>query len=300
MLLPRFTFHEPATLDECLSLLNQHGSEAAVLAGGTDLLVNMKKGLVRPGLLVSLARVGELQEISTNGNSGGLQLGAMVTMDAIAAHEEIRRRFGILAQAAQKLGSPLIRNRASIGGNLVTARPAADSHGPLICLGARIRLEDLSGSREVSAEDFFLGPGESVRRPNELVTRVTIDNPPPRSGGAYLKYGIRKTLEIAVVNVGVLLGMGADKTISHARVALGAVAPKTVRSLNAEKTLVGHSPDEKTIKTAAKAAAADCEPISDIRGSAEYRRMLVEVLTGRAIQDAVNRARSRNNPTLEA
>lgn len=292
MLLPRFTFHEPGTLDECLSLLDQHGPNAAVLAGGTDLLVNLKKGLIKPGLLVSLARLGELQEISTNGDSESLRLGSMATMDAIASHEKIRKSFGILAEAAQKLGSPLIRNRATIGGNLVTARPAADSHGPLICLGARIRLEGLSGGREVAVENFFIGPGESVRKPDEVLTQIIIDRSPPGSGGAYLKYGIRKTLEISVVNVGVLLGMAEDKTITHARVALGSVAPKTIRSQNAEKCLIGNPPDEKTIRRAAEEAARDCQPITDIRGSAEYRRILVEVLTGRAIQEAVNRASS--------
>jgi len=290
MLLPRFAFHEPGTLDECLALLDQHGSGAALLAGGTDLLVNMKKGLIRPGMLVSLARIGNLKDMSTNGDSGYFQLGSMATMDVIASHEEIRKHFGILAQAAEKLGSPLIRNRGTIGGNLVTGRPAADSHGPLICLEARIRLEGLSGGREVAVEDFFTGPGETARKPDEVLTQIIIDRPPPGSGGAYLKYGIRKTLEIGVVNVAVLLGMAEDKTITYARVALGAVAPKTIRSPEAEKCLIGKRPDEKTIKKAAEAAARDCQPISDIRGSAEYRQILVEVLTARAIQEAVSRA----------
>jgi carbon-monoxide dehydrogenase medium subunit len=217
----------------------------------------------------------------------------MATMSAIGAHGEIRKRFGILAGAAQKLGSPLIRNRATLGGNLVTARPAADTHSPLICLGARIKLTGPSGSREVTAEDFFVGPGESVRKPDEVLTRITIDRIPPRSGGAYLKYGIRKALEIAVVNVGVLLTLTRDHTITSARVALGAVAPKTIRAPGAEKCLIGHPPDEKTIKRAAEAAAAECQPISDIRGSAGYRRMLVEVLTGRAIREAARQAVSK-------
>lgn len=290
MILPRFGFYEPGTLTECLSLLNQYSPDASLLAGGTDLLVNMKKGLVKPGVLVSLARIGELQEISSNGESGGLRLGSMVTMDGIASHQEIQKNFGILAEAAQQLGSPLIRSRATIGGNLVTARPAADSHGPLICLEARIRLEGLSATREIAAEDFFVGPGETMKKPDEVVTRIIIHKPPRGSGSAYLKYGIRKTLEIGVVNVGVLLNMAADKTITSARVALGAVAPKTVRSQKAEKCLIGNPPDEKTIKRAAQAAASDCRPISDIRGSAEYRRILVEVLTRRAIQTAARRA----------
>jgi CO/xanthine dehydrogenase FAD-binding subunit len=290
MILPRFVFHQPDTLDECLSLLNQHGSDAAVLAGGTDLLVNMKKGLIKPGVLVSLSHIDELQQISIHRDCGRLCLGSMATMDRIASHEATRQGFGILTQAAQTLGSPLIRSRATIGGNLVTARPAADSHGPLICLGARIRLEGPSGSREVAAEDFFAGPGESVRKPDELLTRITIDRAPPRSGGAYLKYGIRKTLEIAVVNVGVFLNMAENGTVARARVALGAVGPKTIRSSGAEECLIGSPPDEKTVKRAAEAAAVQCQPISDIRGSAEYRRILVAVLTRRAILEAVRRA----------
>jgi CO/xanthine dehydrogenase FAD-binding subunit len=292
VLLPRFVFHEPATLQDCLSQLKQSGSEAAVLAGGTDLLVNMKKGLASPGVLVSLGRIDALQEISADRSSGTLRLGAMVTMDAIASHEAIGQGFGILVQAAQKLGSPLIRNRATIGGNLATARPAADTHGPLICLGARIILEGSSGAGEVPVEDFFTGPGETVRKPDEIITQIIIDSPPPRSGGAYLKYGIRKTLEISVVNVSVLLALGNGGRITHARVALGAVAPRTIRSENAERCLIGNRTDETTIQRAGEAAAGDAQPISDIRGSAEYRRTLVAVLTRRAIEEAIREASS--------
>ena len=288
MIIPRFTYHEPATLEACLSILNDQGHDAAPLAGGTDLLVNMKKGLHRPGMLVSLARISGLAKISENGGRS-LGIGAMATMDAIAAHATIRRDFPLLAQAVHKLGSPLIRNRATIGGNLATARPAADSHGPLICLGARVQLASLSGERDIPAEEFFQGPGQTVRKPDEVVTQVIIDRPPPRSGGAYLKYGIRKTLEIGVVNVAVLLCLDKDKTITHARVALGAVAPRTIRATSAEKCLMDKKPDEKTIRGAAEAAVNDCQPISDIRGSAGYRRMLVEVLTRRAIEEAVSR-----------
>jgi len=286
MIIPRFTYHEPVTLEACLSILNDQGHDAAPLAGGTDLLVNMKKGLHRPGTLVSLARIPELGKMSKNSNRS-LRIGAMATMDAIAAHGTIRKDFPMLAQAAHKLGSPLIRNRATIGGNLATARPAADSHGPLICLGARVRLASLSGEREVPAEDFFVAPGQTARKPDELVTYIIVDRSPPRSGGAYLKYGIRKALEISVVNVAVLLCLDKDKTITHARVALGAVAPRAIRARSAEERLMGKRPDERTIKGAAETAVNDCQPISDIRGSAEYRRMLVKVLTRRAIEEAV-------------
>ena len=291
MIIPRFTYHEPATLTACLSILGDHGDAAAPLAGGTDLLVNMKKGLIRPAVLVSLARIGELGVISTDDN-GRLRLGPMATMDTIASHAQIKRNFGILAQAAESVGSPLIRNRATIGGNLVTARPAADSHGPLICLDARVRLEKLSGAREIPVETFFRGPGETLKKPDEVLTEIIIDRPLPGSGGAYCTFGIRKTLEIGVVNVAVFLALGTDGMINHARVALGAVAPKTFRSRNTEKGLIGNRPDKGTIKRAAEAAARDCRPISDIRGSAEYRQTLVQVLTRRAIEDAVNQASS--------
>jgi len=291
MIIPKFTYHEPATLTACLSILGDHGDTAVPLAGGTDLLVNMKKGLIRPAVLVSLARIGELGVISTDDN-GRLRLGPMATMDTIASHGQIKRNFGILAQAAESVGSPLIRNRATIGGNLVTARPAADSHGPLICLDARVRLEGLSGAREIPVETFFRGPGETVKKPDEVLTQVIIDRPSPRSGGAYLKYGIRKTLEIGVVNAAVLLSLDKNGTVTHVRVALGAVAPRTIRAASAEQCLTGKKPDEKTIREAAKAAVNDCQPITDIRGSAGYRRMLVEVLTRRAIEDAVNQASS--------
>jgi CO/xanthine dehydrogenase FAD-binding subunit len=287
MIIPRFTYREPDTLEACLSILKDHGHGASPLAGGTDLLVDMKKGLHRPRVLVSLARIPGLAKISENGGRS-LRIGAMATMDAILSCTTIREGFPLLAQAAQKLGSPLIRNRATLGGNLATARPAADSHGPLICLDGRVRLASLSGERDIPAEAFFQGPGQTVRRPDEVVTQVVIDRPPPRSGGAYLKYGIRKTLEIGVVNVAALLSLDKDGTVIHVRVALGAVAPMTIRATSAEKCLMGKKPDERTIQGAAKAAVNDCQPITDTRGSAGYRRMLVEVLTHRAIEDALS------------
>jgi len=289
MIIPRFTYHEPDTLEECLSILKDHGHEASPLAGGTDLLVDMKKGVHCPRVLVSLARIPALAAISENGGMS-LRIGAMTTMDTMLSHATIREGFPLLAQAAQSLGSPLVRNRATLGGNLVTARPAADSHGPLICLDGRVRLASLSGERDVPVDTFFEGPGQTVRRPDEIVMEVIIDRPPPQSTGVYLKYGIRKTLEIGVVNVAVLLSLAKDRTVTRVRVALGAVAPRTIRASGAEKCLMGRKPGEKTIREAARAAVNDCQPITDIRGSAGYRSMLVEVLTRRAIEEALSRA----------
>ncbi len=285
MLLPKFDFHEPATIEEACQILAELKSEARLLSGGTDLLVNMKKKLLAPRHVVSVSRLDELLAVSLV--NGATRLGARLTAAEIAVSEPIGLRFSALGAGAASLGSPLIRNLATLGGNLVTARPAADLPPPLLAYGARVVLRRASGERTVALDDFFQGPGETVVAPDELLTEILLDNPPPLTGGGYCKIGVRNTLEISLVNVAARITLeDGDGPIRSARIVLGAVAPTPIRARAAEEALIGERPSEALFSKAAQAAARDSRPIDDHRASAEYRRAMAAVLTRRALQAA--------------
>lgn len=289
MLLPKFEFHEPTKLAEACEIMGDLKDEGRPLAGGTDLLVNMKKKLVAPGHLVSLARIEELKGLEAS--NGVLKIGACVTAAELTESELIRGSFGALAAGAASLGSPLIRNMATIGGNLVTARPAADLPPALMAYGAEVVLRKSSGDRSVPVEDFFKGPGETLLEPDEILTQVLLRKPQPASGAAYIKLGLRKTLEIPLVSVAVYIGLDSqDGSIQTARVVLGAVAPTPIRAPSAEKVLLGEKPSDALFEGAGNEAANNSRPIDDFRGSAEYRRDMVKVLTRRALSKAYHHA----------
>lgn len=290
MILPRFDYHAPTSLSEACQVLRHYDGRARILAGGTDLLVNMKKRVIAPPVLVGLDRIPDLDGVATR--RGEVTIGARMTAAAIAASSPLRKRAEVLTQGAGRLGSPLIRNRATIGGNLANARPAADMAPPLLALGARVILADSEGQRETSLEEFFLGPGETCIRKQEILTAVVIPVSGDGTGGAYIKLGLRRTLEIAMVNVAAVITLSSNgKTIKAARVALGAVAPTPMRAVQAEAALIGASAGEKTFRRAGQAAAQDARPITDHRASAEYRAMMVDVLTRRALAAAFDAAR---------
>jgi CO/xanthine dehydrogenase FAD-binding subunit len=292
MLLPKFEYHEPSTLDEACRIMAELGKKAKLLAGGTDLLVKMKKRIASAENLVSLGEIRELHK-KEHGN-GQLVLSAGLTAAELGQAEEMSGEYNALIMAANSLGSPLIRNLATIGGNLVSARPAADLPPPLMAYGARVVLKKVSGERIVSLDDFFRGPGETVMQPDEILTTILIDKPPPYSGSGYIKLGVRKTLEISLVNVAACISIGSqDGTIKTARVVLGAVAPTPMRAASAEKVLLGEEPNESLFVEAGEAAARDSRPIDDFRGSAEYRRAMVAVLTRRALNMALIKAKEQ-------
>jgi len=282
MILPKFAYHDPSTLDEVCQILAEHNDKAQALAGGTDLLVNMRKGVISPEIVVSLGRVEALSVQSVS--DGQIQIGACVTAAELAHSKEVENRLNALSLAARRLGSPPIRNLATVAGNLVTARPAADLPPPLMAYGAQVVLKKSTGERTVPLDDFFRGPGETVKEPDEVLTEIVIEKPPPHSGASYMKLGRRKTLVIALVNVAAFLSLdGPNGAIQAARVVMGAVAPVPVRAFSAEKILLGEKPGEKLFAKAGEAAAGESKPIDDFRGSASYRRAMVEVLTRRAL-----------------
>ena len=212
---------------------------------------------------------------------------------ALSRHELLRDRFTPVALAAGRLGAPMIRNRATIGGNLVNARPAADLSPACMVLNATLKLKSASHEREVSVNEFFRGPGDAAIEPNELMTAINMETPPPWSGGAYIKLGARKTLEISMVNVATLITLlSPDGPIADARIALGAVAPTPVRAYGAEEFLIGQQPSEELFRKAGEVGVGLCSPITDHRGTMEYRCMMIEVLIKRSLTQALERART--------
>ena len=275
-------------MDEAGALLNHYGQKAKILAGGTDLLVNLKKRLLSPEQVISLNRIQGLKEVSRVQREG-IYIGPLTTAAYLAQSKLISEDLAVLAQGAGKLGSPLIRHRATLGGNLATARPASDLAPPLLVLGASISLKGLNRERSVPLGNFLLGPGQTAIQPDEILVRIFIPHFPGPSAGAYIKLGSRKALEISLVNAASFLSLGPDGSIQEARVALGAVGPTPLLSPGAARVLKGAKPKDKkdpVFKEAARAAARDSKPITDHRGSAEYRREMVEVLTHRTLTAA--------------
>jgi carbon-monoxide dehydrogenase medium subunit len=290
LLLPQFDYHEPPGLQEALKLVSSLNGEARPIAGGTDILVKMKQGAERPRALVSLGRVTELAGIRSTGR--GLSVGPLVTAAELKESPVIGSILPALAQAASTLGSPLIRNRATIGGNLATARPAADLPPALISYDAQVKITSLRGAREVSLGRFFLGPGRTVLAGDELIEEIIVDEPPPFTGAEYMKLGHRNALEIAIVAVASRITLESpDGRISGARIVLSSVAPTAVRASSAEAMLVGQTPTPELFERAAAQAATECTPITDIRGGAGYRCAMVEVLTRRTLAKAFDYAR---------
>jgi carbon-monoxide dehydrogenase medium subunit len=252
----------------------------------------MKMGKTAPKHVVSLSRIEELKGVKRE--RGSLTLGACVTAGELKEHEGIKAEFNGLCQSAGSLGSPLIRNLATVGGNIVTARPAADLPPSLMAYGASIVLKKDKGERIVPLEGFFEGPGQAVIEPEEILCAVMLNEPPPYSGGGYVKLGVRKALEISLVNVAAFMALdGPNGPIKEARIILGAVAPIPMRSPSAEAVLMGERPDETLFEKAGTAASKDAKPIDDFRGSAEYRREMVKVLTRRTLKLAYEEAKLR-------
>ena len=282
MALPRFEYLVVSTVAEVCSLLSQYGKAAKVIAGGTDLLVKMKERELAPQYLVGLNGINDLDYIEYD-EVDGLRIGALTSNDSVAGSVVIRERFGLLSEAAAKIGTPQIRNMGTIGGNLCNAAPSADTAPPLIALGARVKLVSSKGERTVLLEEFFTGPGETVLQTNELLTEIQVPKPIPGTRGVYIKLFPRGAVDIAAVGVAALLILGKDGVCNDARIVLGAVAPTPVRANMAEAVIKGKKGKNELVQEAAETAAEEARPISDVRCSADYRQEMVKVLTRRAL-----------------
>jgi carbon-monoxide dehydrogenase medium subunit len=283
-----FDYAAPRSLAEALDLLARN-PRARPFAGGTDLLVQMRAGQLDPDLLVDLKHIPELNELDCDG-SGTLRLGAAVPCCRIYEDERVRRYWPALAEVAEMIGGIPIQSRASLGGNLCNAAPSADSVPVLIALRAVCRIAGPSGERRIAVEEFCTGPGRTVLGPGELLVGFEIPPPEPASGACYLRFTPRAEMDIAVAGAAAAVRL-SNGVIAWARVALAAVAPTPLLVREAGDWLADKAPTEENIREAAELARKAAKPITDMRGTAEQRRHLAGVLTRRALQQAIARAR---------
>jgi len=286
--LKSFSYFEPSTLKEAIDVLKEEGRHALPLAGGTDILVRMKRGEILPSVLVNLKRIDGLREIK-KGSEKGIDLGALTSISAIEHSSLIQSSCPVLAQAASLLGSPSVRNMATLGGNVGRASPASDMIPSLIVLGANVVIDGPNGKKTVGIEQLFVGPGKTILSPGELITSFFIPEMEINTGAAYLKLGRTAGMDCCLAGVGVLLTLSSGKNVlKSARVALSAVAPIPLRAKKAEKVLLSGSLSQDRINEAAQVTADESSPISDIRASASYRKEMVRVFAQRAFSIALN------------
>lgn len=284
-----FDYARPGSFKEAVDLLAQHGDRARVLAGGTDLLVQLRAGVREAGVVVDVKEIPELNEIRYDSGSG-LTLGAAVPCFRIYEHADIKQTYPGLVDVASLIGGTQIQGRASLGGNLCNSAPSADALPLLIALEATCRIDGSGGSRNVAVEDFCTGPGKNVLQPGELLVSLQIPAPKPHSGAHYLRFIPRNEMDIAVAGAGVSVVL-SNGNVESARVALAAVAPTPLFVKEAGDALAGQPANAESVQRAAEAAKAAAKPITDMRGTVEYRKHLCEVLTRRALNVAIERAK---------
>jgi carbon-monoxide dehydrogenase medium subunit len=292
MILPRFEFEAPSRLAEVCAWLAEAGDEARVLAGGTDLLLRMKRGELAPRLLLSLCRTNGLDQVETLAG-GGVHIGSLATMSRLAASRALAGPWSAVAEGAAAVAGPVIRNRATVGGNIVNARPCADTVPPLMALGAQLRLESARGARTLELDGFISGPGETRRRADEILTQIELL---PLGGGGtgscYLKTTRRAAMEVTLVGCAAAVTLDESReAIQRVRIVLTSVAPVLLRVSGVESILENRVPSESAFREAADAARRAAHPIDDHRAPATYRLEVVEALTRRALHLAFQRAR---------
>jgi carbon-monoxide dehydrogenase medium subunit len=267
---------------EATGALAKYGPDAAVLAGGTDLYVLMRSHARRPRVVVAIGAIPELGRIENAGRR--IVLGAALTHARLAA-EPCLAPFAALVKAAAAIGSPQVRNVATLGGNIANASPAGDLYPPLLALDARVMLEGPGSKREMGLDDFVEGPGATALAPSEVVTAASFARPDGAIHSGFAKIGLRNAVAISVANCAILATAAGGK-FSEVRLACGAVAPRPMRMRAAERLLAGERPGTELIEQASQAASAECDPITDVRATAAYRRHVVGVLVARLVQAA--------------
>ena len=278
----------PGSVKECVQALAQHGASAKLVAGGTDLLPQLKNHVLKPGVVVDLSGVAPLRELGADAN--GLRIGAAVTARELERDARLQGpRYRGLAESGALVGSVQVRHLATVGGNICNAAPSADMIPPLLALEAEAVIAGPRGERRVPLRDFITGVRKTVLGPDELLVELVVRDPGAGSGGAHLRHTPRRELDIAVVGVGSQVTV-ANGVCTKARIALAAVAPTPVHATAAERALEGQALTAQKIEEAATLAVEAARPISDQRGSAEFRRHLVRVLTRRTLTTALARA----------
>ena len=285
--LPRFEYVKPGSMGEALGIL-ESGDEGRVrvFAGGTDVIPKLKGRVMKaPEVLVDLKGISDLHYVSYEEGSG-LRIGALATIFEVGHAPLVKEGFELLSQAARAIASTQVQNRGTIVGNICNAVPSADSAPALLCLGAKVVCVSKNGDREMDVEGFFRGPNETVLGVGEMVKEIRVPKTAEGSRGVYLKLSPRSKMDLAVVGVGAMV-RAENGVFKEAKIGLGAVAPTPMRAKKAEGVLVGTKVSDEVIERAAKAASEESRPIDDHRASAEYRRMMVEVLVRRAIHQCV-------------
>ncbi len=288
------TYYTPRTLDETLQLLADHREEARLVAGGTDLIIEIERGLRSPQVIIDISRLPDLDRITLD-EAKNIHLGPLVTHNQVVGSELCQQQAYLLVKACWEIGAPQIRNRATVAGNLVTASPANDTITPLWALGATVTLQSVRGSRMLPFEQFFLGVRRTALEPDEMIVDISFPALEPYQIGTFLKLGLRRAQAIAVVNVAVVLSLLAD-TITQARITLGSVAPTIVRAEDAERFLTGKVLTREVITRTGDLAAQTITPIDDVRGSAEYRRYMTATLTRHALESLADGTERDNMP----
>ena len=284
-------YEAPTSLDQAIGLLAAAGDDGRMLAGGTDLIIQMRAGVREPGQVIDAKKIPELQTLSYDAQSG-LRLGAALACCEIIDNPTVRQHYPGLVEAAGLIGSDQILARASVGGNVCNGSPAADTTPALIALNATCHIAGPNGTREVAVEDVVTAPGQTALAADELLVEFRIPSPPAKAADCYQRFIPRNEMDIAVVGVGSCVALDGD-TCSAARIGLGAVAARPLLAKEAGAALVGKPLDAAAIDAAAKLAQAAASPISDMRGTAEFRTHLVGVLTRRTLEEAAARARAR-------
>ena len=282
-----FDYVAARSIGEAISILQKYDGKAKVIAGGTDLLIQIRNKEIAPEYLVDITTIPELDRIRYD-EKEGLRIGPLTTIRTLETSAEIQQRYPIISEAASQLGSMAIRNVATIGGNLCNAAPSAESAPALIGLSGVVKIVGPEGERVVPLEGFFTGPGDTVLEKGGLLVEIQVPLPAPNTRSIYLKHSMRGTIDLAIVNVAVVVALGSqNKVCEDIKIVLGAVASTPMRMKKAEEVLRGKRIDEDLINKSAQVASGEARPISDVRASAEYRKEMVKVFTKRALREAL-------------
>jgi aerobic carbon-monoxide dehydrogenase medium subunit len=280
-----FDYYSPGSLNEAVGLLQEHGYDAKILAGGQSLIPAMRFRLALPGVLIDINQIDGLEYVRED--DGHLLIGAMTREVALEESAVVQERYHLLADAARVIADPLVRNRATVGGNIAHADPANDHPAVLLAYGAEVVALGPNGTRTIAIDDFFVDLFENALADNEILTEIRIPTPGPNSGGAYVKVE-RKVGDYAVSAAAVQLTLDGN-TCTAVRIGLTNVSPVPLRARSAEQALTGQALSDDIIEAVGQAAAAECDPSPDLRGSVEYKRDLTRVVVKRAIRQAVER-----------
>jgi CO/xanthine dehydrogenase FAD-binding subunit len=283
-----YDYKKPETLKEVFRLLKEYGSKATLIAGGTDVMINIKNKELSPEILISLRGLKDLRYIRKN---NGYHIGALTTHRMLEQSDMVRAELSALHDAASQVGSVQIRNVATVAGNICNAAPSADTAGPLLVLDATVILEGPHGRRRIPIADFFTGPSETARKGNEVLLEFDIPEEPGHFASAYWKHSRRKAMDLPLLGVAVGLTLSESQKISNARIGLTVAAPVPIRAHKAEEFLKGKRLDDDVLAEAGKIACSEASPRDSLRGEAWYRREMIEVFVPRMARVAVERIR---------